>query len=144
MQFTEVLDLPYGRHVKAILELADFDLLYGDLATSRELSTWLCRSASTQHDTTQRKKKKDNPDKRPHKYPLQLSGLSPCWQYVLRTPSLRGTRGHAPSVLSLCVGPLHCIHESSERSLRYSDVTGRTYADTYKLEATHDKRYTPL
>lgn len=98
-----------------------------------------------QHSTTPpREKKKDNPDRRPHKYPLQLSGLSPCWQYVLRTPSLRGTRGHAPSVLSLCVGPLHCIHESSERSLRYSDVTGRTYADTYKLEATHDKRYTPL
>ena len=37
VQFTEVLDLPHGRHVEAILELADLDLLNGNLATGREL-----------------------------------------------------------------------------------------------------------
>ena len=40
LQFTEVLDLPDGRHVEAILELAHLDLLNGDLATRRELPAW--------------------------------------------------------------------------------------------------------
>ena len=37
VQLTEVLDFPHGRHVEAILELAHLNLLYGNLATSREL-----------------------------------------------------------------------------------------------------------
>lgn len=38
VQLTQVLDLAHGRHVKAILKLAHFDLLDGDLTTRRELS----------------------------------------------------------------------------------------------------------
>ena len=37
LQFTEKFDLAYGRHVKAILELPDFDFLYGNFPTSRNL-----------------------------------------------------------------------------------------------------------
>jgi len=40
MQFTQVLDLPYGRHVQAILELAHLNFLDSDLATRRKLSAW--------------------------------------------------------------------------------------------------------
>lgn len=40
MQFAEVLDLPHGRHVEAILELAHLDLLDSDLTTRRELPAW--------------------------------------------------------------------------------------------------------
>lgn len=40
MQFAEVLDLPHGRHVEAILKLAHLDLLDSDLTTRRELPAW--------------------------------------------------------------------------------------------------------
>jgi hypothetical protein len=40
VQFTKVLDLPHGRHVETILELAHLDLLDGDPATRRELPAW--------------------------------------------------------------------------------------------------------
>ena len=40
MQFAEVLDLPHGRHVEAILELAHLDLLDSDLTTRRKLPAW--------------------------------------------------------------------------------------------------------
>jgi hypothetical protein len=40
VKFAQVLDLPHGGHVKAILKLAHLDLLDSDLATRRELSAW--------------------------------------------------------------------------------------------------------
>ena len=39
MQFTQVLDLAHSGHVEAVLELANFDLLYGNFSTCRELSS---------------------------------------------------------------------------------------------------------
>jgi len=39
MQFAEVLDFPNGRHVQAILELTNFDLLDSNLPTTGDLAT---------------------------------------------------------------------------------------------------------
>lgn len=49
VQFTQVLDLAHGGHVEAILELANFDFLYGNLSTSREFSSCARVPALTHH-----------------------------------------------------------------------------------------------
>ena len=38
-ELAEELDLPDGRHVKSVLELADLDLLDGDFASGGNLTT---------------------------------------------------------------------------------------------------------
>jgi hypothetical protein len=56
MQFTQILDLSHGRHVETILELTDFDLLYGNLSTSRELSSCGRDPAFMHHPPMQKEK----------------------------------------------------------------------------------------
>ena len=74
VQFTQVLDFAHGGHVEAILELTNFDLLYGNLSTSRELSSCV-RVLVLTHHVTNPERKATHPDRRRHMFPLRLSGL---------------------------------------------------------------------
>ena len=136
VQFTQVLDLAHGRHVKAILKLAHFDLLDGDLTTRRELSAWdmLARQQLANISGGRTKKERRTPIYDRIRSLSDFLVFHPFW-FNAPSRQLRGfffsgfeeegdtaegsdevwSEGtqDAPSLLSFCVGPLHCIHGAS-------------------------------